>query len=350
MTILPAKENLLSERIEADIRQRGLGPGDRYLTAAEVARLLGVSTMTANRAMQELATRRVLARGRRTGTFIGDGFGEKRASYRCVHLLVYADYFAVAKEHLDRIVLGLHDALPDRGIQFTFLPPQDEVPFVRALIEAASQAGTFGGAVLFAASSSLQRYFVDRGGPAVAAGSVYPEAGGLPWLDRDQERSGRLLAGHLLANGRRRIALLMRDRWGYGDNLLIDGVHAALAEAGCGFDALVIRSVPPEADRIAAIVRDLLASSMPPTGLLCRTPLAANVAANTLRSMGKAGRGTEVVLADYTGGEVLFPCIRGLLGSREQGALIGGMLEPLGRGERPAPDHYRIDVELLLPK
>jgi DNA-binding LacI/PurR family transcriptional regulator len=356
MTLLSTKDGplaRLAERIESDIRQRGLGPGDRYLTAAEVARLLGVSTMTANRAMQELADRRVLARGRRTGSFVGDGFEAKRSPVRCVYLLVYPDFFAVAKEHLDQVIVGLHGALPSWSIQFTFLPAQDEVAFARGLVESANETSSFGGAVLFAASSSLQRYFVESKVPAVAAGSIYPEAGGLPWIDRDQERIGRLLAGHLLQGGSRRIAVLMRDRWGYGDNFLVDGVHAALEEAGRSYGSLVIRSLPPETDRIAAMIRDLLASEVPPTGLLCRTRLAADVAADVVRQQGKAARKVAIVFADYPGGPegtVPYPCVRGLLTSREQGAVIGQMLEQLGRGERPVPDHYRIDVELLLPK
>ena len=34
---------LLAQKLEQDIRRRGLGPGERYLTAAEAARLLHVS-------------------------------------------------------------------------------------------------------------------------------------------------------------------------------------------------------------------------------------------------------------------------------------------------------------------
>ena len=44
----------LADRLTADIHERLLKPGDAYLTTAEAARLLGISTTTANRAMQLL--------------------------------------------------------------------------------------------------------------------------------------------------------------------------------------------------------------------------------------------------------------------------------------------------------
>ena len=49
---------------------RGLGPGDRYMTAAEAGRLLNVSGASAHRAMVVLAERQLLVR-RSVGTFGG---------------------------------------------------------------------------------------------------------------------------------------------------------------------------------------------------------------------------------------------------------------------------------------
>ncbi|MFI4875065.1 MAG: GntR family transcriptional regulator, partial [Blastopirellula sp. JB062] len=60
----------LAGRIQEDIAQKQLGPGDPYLKLAETARMLGVSNGSANRALQLLEQRGVLSRRQRKGTFI----------------------------------------------------------------------------------------------------------------------------------------------------------------------------------------------------------------------------------------------------------------------------------------
>jgi DNA-binding LacI/PurR family transcriptional regulator len=344
----------LGERIAADIRQRGLRPGDRYLTAAEVGRLLGVSTMTANRAMQALADRGLLIRGRRTGTFIGDGFSVPTSVLPpCLHLMVYPEYYTVARDHLEHFVAGLHRTLPTHAIQYTFLPAEDDVGFVRDLIDSTTKAGTFGGAVLFASSLALQRYCAQQRVPVVVAGSVYPEACSLPWLDRDQCKIGRLLAGHALARGHRRLVVLMRDRWGSGDNLMIDGVHLALAGSKLGFGALTIRSLPPDPALVVGTLGDLLSRENGPTAFICRTRMAADAAAEAVRAAGhKVRRDMEVVLADAFGdaSNVPYPHTRGVISEGDEGKILGTMLQALAAGERPKPDQHVIDVELVVPK
>ena len=49
---------MLAERLVADIRHRGLAVGDRYLTAEEVCRVLGVGKTAATKAMRHLAEAR----------------------------------------------------------------------------------------------------------------------------------------------------------------------------------------------------------------------------------------------------------------------------------------------------
>ena len=65
-----ASAHRLAHRIEADIRSRGLRPGDQYLTAEKAGRALGVSTATASRAMKLMAERDMLIRYRNRGTFV----------------------------------------------------------------------------------------------------------------------------------------------------------------------------------------------------------------------------------------------------------------------------------------
>ena len=63
-------------QIEADIRSRGLQPGDGYYSTSEIARMLGVSSGVANRAMQLLVQRRLLSQRQRRGAVIAEGIME----------------------------------------------------------------------------------------------------------------------------------------------------------------------------------------------------------------------------------------------------------------------------------
>jgi len=345
----PLALSRLAALIENDIRRRGLGPGDRYLTARDVGRLLGVSAMTANRALQELAARRVLVRGRRSGSVVGDRLAEGQpVSLRTVHVLLPSDFFMLEKPLVDLIVAGIHSELPEDSIQLTFVPAQGEVEFVRRLVE--TSRTSLGGVVLLVSTPGVQRFFRDRGLPAVVSGSLHPGIEGLCWVDRDQHEIGRLLASAALARGARRIAVLMRDRWGAGDNRTIEGIQAALAPARLGPDALSVRSFPADPDLVTGAVRTMLASPGRPDALLCRSRLFADACADAAK---RNARGLQVYLCDHHASDprpVPYPHTRTTIGPEEHGAKIGRMLRVLAEGRRPDPDHVVIPVALHDPR
>ena len=62
----------LADQLLADIEERNLRPGDRYLTTAEASKLLGVANSSANRALQVLEKRRRIVRQQRRGAFVVD--------------------------------------------------------------------------------------------------------------------------------------------------------------------------------------------------------------------------------------------------------------------------------------
>ena len=68
---MPVDVLALAERLERDIRRRGLAPGQKYLTGPESAQLLGTSVASANRALQRLAEQDIVVRRRKSGTFVG---------------------------------------------------------------------------------------------------------------------------------------------------------------------------------------------------------------------------------------------------------------------------------------
>ena len=83
----------LAARIEEDIRGRKLEPGDAHQNTNQIAEMLGVSTVAANRAMQLLAKRRLLSRGQGRGAVISEGImAAQKLVLRAVHFLVHQRY------------------------------------------------------------------------------------------------------------------------------------------------------------------------------------------------------------------------------------------------------------------
>jgi DNA-binding transcriptional MocR family regulator len=100
----------LATRVEQDIRSRELRPGDPYINTEEVARMLGVTKLLANRAMQLLAKRRVLHRRQRKQVVIAEGIlSMKRPPVRCVHFLVQKDYLKTEGLLVDGVLVGMQE-------------------------------------------------------------------------------------------------------------------------------------------------------------------------------------------------------------------------------------------------
>src|SRR5262245_52826460 len=69
----------VAEQILADIRRRGLQPGDAYLGTAETTQWLRMNGSTVNRALQLLAQRGVIERRQRRGTIVRDPASRRSA-------------------------------------------------------------------------------------------------------------------------------------------------------------------------------------------------------------------------------------------------------------------------------
>jgi DNA-binding LacI/PurR family transcriptional regulator len=339
----------LADQILQDIRDRGLGPGERYLNGQEIADQHSVTVITANRALQRLAERGVVERRQRAGTFIARQFHPLRGTVplRCVHLLMPVAYFRASRTMVEAALYGLHSALPDCHLQFTFIPSTGELVFLRELIERAKVSEALTGMVLYVSSVELQQFMREAGIPAVVFGSVYPAAGELPWVDRDQRQIGQLLGDFVLQEQHERVAVLMRDRWGYGDNLLFVGIQKSLAAAKTNQPPCQMRSIPSIPELGAGILRALLTSDDAPTALICRCERIAELAAYVALQLGlKVPRQLRIVAADQVPG---FPCVVPQITQEEQGAIVGRMLKQLNEGIRPTPDHLLVPVAFHNP-
>jgi len=333
----------LAERIAADIRRRRLQPGDSYLNTAGTAKMLGVSTTSANSAMQLLVQRNILERRQRKGTVIAEPKAPGRAAgLRRVNLLVHQRFLHTEGLLADGMLIGIQSALPEADLQLNFMPPGEELPFVRRRIAEALAAPEPEGFVLIRASVEVQRALAECGLPAVLSGIPFPSVNGLSWIDRDQPAMGRVLVEHLLSQGARWLLVLMRERMLQGDHQLFDGVCAALASAGLPADAVTLRCVPDDPGYVAAEVETALATRRGKGGILCRnTPLADQAAAVAPR--------TPVVVCDVYGPKTSYPFPRPQVTQHERGAWIGRTLNNLARGQKAPPDHLLIPVQMETP-
>ena len=280
--------SVLAKRLEGDIRSRGLQAGDRYLTAADAGLMLGVSAATAHRAMNLLVSRQLLTRRHGRGTFIGPGVGggKQRLRVRTVFVLMPEEQRHVSSVPLEEIVDALRKVLGPVGVQFSFIPPDGSVEYVRELISSAQRCGHFCGAIPISCSRDVYRYLAEAGGPVVVLGSLYPDQRTLASLDIDYHQSGFLLAQHLVRKGHRRMALLTTGGGRPGDSAFYDGVSEALTEADLPHNSLMMRIFPHDFDAFRAQTRELLERPDRPTGIICGSDRLVSVVASTAEDVG----------------------------------------------------------------
>ena len=345
----------LAAWMEDDIRRRGLSCGDRYFTAEEAGQRLGVSTMTAHRAMKVLADRGLLNRRRRKGTFIGRAFSQREAvPLKCIHVLVPRDYQRVERALGEGFWAGLHSELPGISIQYDFVPDHEPMAFLRQVVEQATQGDSLEGLILALSTREMRQYVNELDLPIVVNGSVEPDLGNVSWVDRDQRQVGQILADYLLKRGHRRFALLMRNHWALGEDLMLEGVANSLAAAGLGLGALTIRSFPADEAMVSHSVGQLLSGLEGPTGFICRSEFLANSAARAVESMGfRVPQDVQVTLCDYFKPwptRLRFPYAAPTLDARAVGAVAGRMLLQLAEGKPPDPHHVVVPVNVYDPE
>lgn len=350
------KSTKLQMAIERDIQARGLRPGDPYLSARGLGESLGVSPMTANRAMHELAERGVLDRRHGSGTFIGSHVAQREALLpRRIHLLLSARIFRAERPLVESVVSALHDDFRYDSIEYTFLPGRDEVHFCQELVEAWDQDGLPRGIIIFSNSPEIQRFFEEVNVPVVVAGSVFSETSGLPCIDIDQRQAGRLLAQHVLSRGYRQIIVTMPSRWGPGDNLFIEGIEQIIHESRAHGPRLTVRSMPTDPEAVRSVVRQVLSSTSEPIATIFRSWEVANTILEIEKTLDfRAPEDLLVTVCNYSGAPAdiprKYPHIRPVEGESARGAAISTLLRGMTQVDRPATRSIVLPVELIVPE
>ncbi|MEX2671061.1 MAG: GntR family transcriptional regulator [Phycisphaeraceae bacterium] len=337
----------LANMIESDIRRRALVPGDAYLPAEDVARMLNVTPRTANRAMQLLAQDGVLDRRRGVGTFIGEHVKQgEPVQLRCVHVLITMQRLRTGFV-ADDLLAGLSQEL-GCDIQFNLVPAEQPLEYVRRVIDENSGDGRMVGTVLVGCPRLVQEFVGESGVPAVVFGSVYPGSERLPSIDLDHFDLGRQMARRLLERGHERLVLLTRESWLRGDNLLLDGINAEMAERGMRQGSLIVRSVPPDHEAASQEVARLMRDEPGATGWMIRGRTNTEAALATWRRAGVV-LGRDIELVSDTDGAITQPS-RGhsvmvtQLTYRERAIQAGRLLAERDQGA--GPRHIGIAVEL----
>lgn len=339
----------LADRLESDIRAKGLKPGDPYLSTLAASQMLGVGGGPANRAMQLLEKRQVLVRRQRSGAYIAQPpHDTPPAEIRRVHLLVHEKYLKTEGVGADGMLVGMQGELPRATVSINFLPADNGSRFVEDLILQALRSSEPDGFVLVRASFETQQAIAASGLPAVVHGTLYPSINGLSYVERDQKAMIRVLAHYLLERGRRRVAFLGRQLVGPGDHVSLDTLHQVF-----GGDALVVRHLPSADAAITGEARLLFGHECRPTGFICQTERLADGVARAARELGmEPQRDVDITVCCYylkAGETGRYPYARLTLSPEEIGRHIGRLLSRQARGEQRQPEHELIPVALEVP-
>ena len=343
----------LADRLVDDIRRRGLRPGDRYLTASEAGRKFKASPISVHRAMQLLADRDYLIRQRGSGTFVGPQLtvtGEKACRLRVVHVVMSMDYQRTATVPAEVLVDRLGVSVPEAVVQVHYVTLSDAMRHLDRIVEGIGESDkTREGIILIRSTRQMQMYVEQSGLPAVVFGGVYRGVSRLPWLDVDQAVIGEMMARHVLGGKPRRIAMLMRDDWRHGDNLMVEGVIRVLGDAGYSAGAITILSVPPDPHHIEEELHAVLSDDPSISGIICRTHLYAQAATRALETAGDRRDGQVRVVAG--GGRkpasIRYAYVAPEVDEQAQVELIGRMLAERANDGDGEPQSRMIPVRLV---
>ncbi|MCC6680601.1 MAG: LacI family DNA-binding transcriptional regulator [Phycisphaeraceae bacterium] len=336
----------LADHIERDIRQRNLKPGDSYLSTAGTARLLGVSTTIANRALQLASSRRLIKRSQRSGAVVMKLDQSMESTIDRVYILVRQDHYKKEGLLADGTIIGIQQALPGASIQFSFTPEFSAEKHVEDLVNESLLMKQVAAFVMVRGSLPSQRILESSGLAAVVVGTPYPSIQRLSTLNRDNAQMAELLSTYMFNRGARRLLLMFRDDMLQGDYTAINRFHAVAAERGLRPTDLMLAGLPADPAAVTSVLRQFLDAGEQRAGIFCRSRLLAEIVLETLaNSPSSAGEPPIVVVGDVFEAEPHshpYAYVRLALSPQEIGRHIGRMLIRQVQNPGGGPHHERI--------
>ena len=346
---MPNNLEMLALRVEADIKRRGLTSGDRYLTGEEVGRMLNVSSISANRAMQMLAEKGLLVRQRKAGTFIGDAVQLPAAATRKrVHLVlntgIWPDDRLAGTTYVNQLLCGILDVMPDCSVQTDIVGPSEIKGFARRIISTYMDTADVAGVVLVRSSPETQRQLAEAGVPTAIFGSVFPGVGSLARVDVDQAEIGRLSIDYLNRAKHKRAVMLMVNPWLSGDNRFIAGMMEA-CQAHSGGCLLEIQSVPADDTVCYGVVESVLTGPDRPDAILARSAWVAHKVNEVAGALGlRIPDDVDLIIGNHHEVEIegrRLPGCRSVKSVLECGRSLGRMLIAINQ-HRTLDEHQEI--------
>jgi DNA-binding LacI/PurR family transcriptional regulator len=340
----------LAHRLEQDIQRRGFRVGDEYITAEAAGQMLDVSRMTANRAMNVLARRKVLVRYRSRGTFIGPAATLLPAvNMKTVHFINFIDDVSLLQLPVGAMLAGLRTAIPQVSLQSHCMPLQGALACVQRVVEAAQSDPSFSGFVLSLGTRQVQQYLAQSGLPTVVHGSVYAGIS-LPNVEVDQDAVGRIMVRQALAAGHRRMVWVNRELWRRGDEVAFDGMMDEVHTAGLERGAITVRNTPVDPNAVSVAIQGWLDELEPPVALLCREPHCAQIALRAaLQRRLRVPKDIFVVYDDTSASSLMeqlpdSASVRCKMSLQEEYAVIGRMLAQLAADTSADPENVLLPV------
>ncbi len=156
---MPSKSVRVMKSIEEDIRTHKLQPGQSYQSAREIAQRFGVSTMTADRAMQKLVASGLLERRHGAGTFVGPRADILlRHAPNSIQVWVPSGFYAIYNTVVERIVRFLHLEFPEDLVQLLFIPDEQQLPACERMVASWDGGARPRSVVLISCSAWLKRW------------------------------------------------------------------------------------------------------------------------------------------------------------------------------------------------
>ncbi len=339
----------MAAQLASLIADRGLVPGDRFLTTQEAAQHLKVRRDLANRALQVLTQRGQIERSQRIGSRVAEPKPSPRTFER-LRIVVQIDYARAQPAPSAAFQVGLHKALPGCEIDIDLVRGGDAAALLEPLVRSALRQPTSTGLVLVRCDYPTQRLAADCGLPAVLHGSPYAGIK-LSSVDKDGVQMGRLQAEALIQRGCDRLVVVRRDRTLPGDRVFMDGFREAASEHGFGCGRIDELELAPYAEVVAAELA-ILFGSEEKLGIVCSSRQLADATWNAATKHGRT-IGDDLWLHGNEASESLgappFPHIAPVEGDEARGAQLGELLAAQLADPHCAHAHHRVPVELVHP-
>jgi DNA-binding LacI/PurR family transcriptional regulator/DNA-binding transcriptional regulator YhcF (GntR family) len=335
----------LAGQLASFMQERGLVPGDRFLTTKEAAQHLRVRRDLANRALQVLAQRGLIERAQRIGSRVSAPQAAPRTLER-VHIVVQANHPRAQHWSSAAFQVGLHAALPGCEIDVDQVSAEGAAAVLRSALRQPSPEGL----VLVRCDYPTQRLAENSGLPAVLHGSPYAGIT-LPSVDVDGAQMGQLQAQALIQSGCERLVVVRRDRALPGDRAFMTGFRAAAQALGFGCNEIDELELAPFAEVVAAELKILFRKAVR-LGIVCSARELADATWNAAMASGRrAGEGfwLHCNQAAMASGTPAFPYLAPSVSDEEQGAELGRLLAARLADPSSPAIHQRVSCKLIHP-